>query len=111
MRAGQLNQRVTIQEQCIARDSYGAETVTWKDLATVWAEVVPSAGGERWLQGLEQRIAERVTRIRMRYRGDVTEKMQILFGAQVFDVQQMSHSQTGHRELVLLCHEVNPAEA
>jgi SPP1 family predicted phage head-tail adaptor len=108
MRAGQLRQRVIIQQQTVTRDTYGAEVVTWGTLDTVWAAVDPSAGGERWLQGLDQRIAERVTRIRLRYRDDVTEKMRITFGSQVFDIQQMSHAQTGHRELVLMCHEVNP---
>lgn len=110
VRAGQLRERVTIQEQVAHRSSSGAEVIAWSDMATVWASVEPVSGNERWIAGLDQRLAERTVRIRLRYRTGVTEKMRVVFGERVFDIQQVIHPWTRRRELYLICREVHPDE-
>jgi head-tail adaptor len=42
---GELTERVTLQSRSVAKDAYGQDTITWTDVATVWARVcAPSAG-------------------------------------------------------------------
>lgn len=41
-----LTERVTIQTATATRDAYGGETITWSNVATVWARVVERGGRE-----------------------------------------------------------------
>lgn len=107
MRAGELRHRVTIQEPQAGRDSYGAETVVWVNVATVWAAIEPLAGQERFLAQSDQVLAEGMVRIRIRYRSGITAKMRVAFSNRVFDVQQIAEVQTRRREMLLICREKN----
>lgn len=42
----ELTERVTIQTATATRDAYGSETITWSNVATVWARVVERGGRE-----------------------------------------------------------------
>lgn len=44
--AGLMRDRVTIQTATATRDAYGGETITWSNVATVWARVVERGGRE-----------------------------------------------------------------
>ena len=46
MGAGKLDQRVTIQRASATRDAYGAEALTWSEVATVPAQVRERGGRE-----------------------------------------------------------------
>jgi len=109
MRAGQLRNRVEIQEKSVSRDEYGAEVVTWVEVATVWASVEPVSGSERWIGGLDQTIAERTTRIRIRYMSGIDATMRVVFGDLVYDIEQVIQPWMRGRELQLICREVNPS--
>ena len=102
MRAGQLRQRVTVQEKSVTRDDYGAEVITWTDLATVWAAVQPLTGRE-WIEG-RQETAGVTTRIRMRYRSGITPEMRVSFGDIEFNILSVIHVK--ERELHLMCREI-----
>lgn len=65
MRAGQLRHRVVIQSKSVSQNGFGEEVVTWVEVVTVWASVEPVRGRELIEAG--QDVAERMTRIRMRY--------------------------------------------
>ena len=75
---GMLDRRIIIEKKVVTQDpDYGTEVVTWATLATVWAnvqDVLPSRS-EAVQRGLE--IARNQTRIRFRYRSDVTSAMRI----------------------------------
>ena len=47
MSAGKLDRRVTVQRRQATTDSYGQESGTWVDIATVWANVKPIGGREK----------------------------------------------------------------
>lgn len=111
MRAGQLRQRVTIESPTETQGSTGAITTTWSEVDTVWAAVEPASGTERWVQSLDVRLADRMTRVRMRYRDDVDETMRITFGDLMMNVERIINQWSRDRELIILCSEVNPAEA
>ena len=104
MRAGELRQRITIQQKTITRDTYGAAVETWAALATVWAAVEPMSGREYFQS--QQINAEVTTRIRIRHRSDVDSTMRVVFGASTYDIQAVIEPETNKRELQLMCREV-----
>lgn len=66
--AGQMSQRVRIQQPTVAKDALGAPTQTWSDIATVWADIQP-------ISGREARIADRIVEasVTIEIDGDITE--------------------------------------
>jgi SPP1 family predicted phage head-tail adaptor len=108
MRAGELRNRIQLQAEVVSRAADGEERRSWATVARVWAAVEPATGSERWTQGLDQRLVERMARIRIRYRAGITEKMQIVFGMRTFDIQSVAETRSERRELVLTCVEVAP---
>lgn len=104
MRAGKLDQRVTIQSATIARDSYGNEVRTWSTLATVWAEVEPLVGRE-FMEG-RQVESEVTTRIRIRYRTDLTTAMRAVHGSVTYDIVSVLNPDSDRRETQLMCREI-----
>lgn len=79
MRAGALDRRVRIEYPVTSLDAtYGTPVISWAELVTAPAEVVdflPSRS-ESVRQGLAQ--ARNQTRIRMRWRDDVTSDMRAI---------------------------------
>lgn len=47
MRAGRRRNRIIIERYGKTQDVYGAETLTWATLKTVWAHINPTGGKER----------------------------------------------------------------
>lgn len=85
MRAGNLDRQILVEKKQVTQDpTFGTELVTWVPLSTVsgqpewyWAEVqdaLPSRS-EAVTQGLA--VARNQTRIRMRWRDDITSAMRI----------------------------------
>ena len=106
MKAGDLRNRVIIQNKSVTRDGYGAEVISWVTHATVWAAIEPLRGRE-WL---ETRMvqADVDTRIRIRYLSTVTPSMRVLWGTRVFEiVSPPIHVQERRRETHLMCREQN----
>jgi len=104
MRAGRLRQRVTIREKSVTRGDYGAETVTWTAVATVWASVEPLRGRE-FLEA-QREGAEVTTKVVMRYRGGIVPEMQVTYSDHTYDVLAVIHVDERGRELQLMCREV-----
>ena len=78
MNIGALDRRVTIEYPVAGQDAeFGTPTITWTLLATVWAEVqdVMPSRSEAVKQGLV--TARNQTRVRFRYRSDVTSAMRM----------------------------------
>lgn len=109
MRAGQLRHRISIQAPQETFDDAGAIVIAWSEIAAMWASVEPATGAERWVQNMDQRVAERAARIRLRYRDDVTinERCRVVWGSHTYDVLSVADQMGRERELVLTCSEVN----
>lgn len=76
MRAGLMDQRITIQTATRTRDPvYGSEVLTWNTFATVWAAVNDVNSVER--VNNEIRTLTRVTMIQIRYLPGLTADMRI----------------------------------
>ena len=84
MRSGRLDRRITLQRKTVVANSYGEPIETWVDLATVWAEYLPTGGVERY--AATQMVAEADTRWRIRYRADLTPIDRLSYAGRIYDV-------------------------
>ena len=118
MRAGGLDRQITIERKQVTQDSsYGTEIITWVPLVAMvgsptvarrfWAEVqdVLPSRDESVLQGLA--TGRRRTRIRLRWRADITSAMRVTVHGDVDTVYQIIGGPAeieGRRERIeLLC--------
>ena len=106
MQIGKLRSRITIQYPNPTQDPTNDPVVAWVDLAMVWADIRPVGGQERLQRQADQVVAQVDHRIKMRWRGDVTPKMRVKFGARYFDIGPVDDPDGRKRELVLQCREV-----
>jgi SPP1 family predicted phage head-tail adaptor len=85
--AGQLRERVIIERPVRTADGAGGADVTWETLATVWAEVMALGGTEHVLA--ERDEARGPHRITIRFRGDVTAEMRLVWRGQTLNIRGM----------------------
>lgn len=103
MEAGRLDKQVTIQAFTVTQNGIGEAVKGWANVATVWASVEPLQGREFWSQ--QQLQSEVTTRVRIRYRADVTAKNRILYGTRVLLVESVINPKERKEELQLMCSE------
>lgn len=84
MRAGRLNTRVGILRKTRATNTFGEEIETWNTIATVWAEIVPLRGAERF--AAMQTVAQIETKVRIRYRKGLTPLDRLYFWEKQHDI-------------------------
>jgi SPP1 family predicted phage head-tail adaptor len=99
--AGRLRHRVTLQSKSASRDGYGGETITWVDLATVWADCSPLSGREYLAARVE--VAETLIKIRIRWRADVSTTCRAVWEGRAYDIEAAFDTGGRHEELVLMC--------
>jgi len=100
MKAGQLDQRVTLQKPSTERDDYGQQINAWTTLGEAWAAVEPLQGREFLAAGAEQ--SEVTARIRMRWRSNIAANMRVLHGTDTYNIQTCIHVKSGRDELHLM---------
>ncbi len=105
MRAGNLRQRVAIQNYTETRDAMGHPIQSYSTVATVYAAVEPIKGREFF--AAEQVQSDTDVRIRMRYRDDITidTRSRVTHETHTYDVMNVIHVSERHRELHLMCKE------
>ena len=92
---GDLDRRITIQQNTPTQDGAGQPIASWADLATVWAEVVPVGGSETFQA--KQTGAEAVAKFRIRYRGDVLRKMRVVYDSDNYDISDVAEDRRFER--------------
>lgn len=76
LEAGKLRHRVTIQEPVETQDQQtGAMDVVWTDITKVWSAIEPLSAKE--FIAAQSEDSEVTTRITIRYRADINEKMRL----------------------------------
>lgn len=104
MKVGSLSKRVTLQSPERAPDGAGGATVTWADIATVWASIEPVSGHEPYIaQALRGKVSHKV---HIRYRMGIGPKNRLLYGARSYDILAALNDKEEGRFLLLLCEEV-----
>lgn len=101
MRAGALNERITIQQQSTSQNAIGEIAQTWSDVATVWAEIKDITGREYTIANAAQNEVQ--TRIRIRYRDGLLPAMRAMHGSIVYNVQAVLNPSGAKDDLVLMC--------
>jgi SPP1 family predicted phage head-tail adaptor len=104
MRAGKLRHRITIQDKTPSQNTFGEEDITWTDVATVWAAIVPLRGRE-FLDG-KMETAEITTRIEIRHRDGIRPEMRVVHGATIYDIHAVIPIETRDREIHLMSQEI-----
>lgn len=99
---GDLKERVTIQERITTQDTFGAESSNWNDIKTVWADVQGLRGFERYAAAQVQ--AQNDVKVFMRYRSDVKNKMRLVHGDRILDIESVVD--IDRRLLEITCKEV-----
>lgn len=108
VRAGSLNRRGIIQDRATASGSYGEQSNTWADIATVWMSFEPLMGRE--LQAAQQINTEVTTKIVVRYQAQwadpiVMAKRRVTYRSRVFNIHAAMNSNESNVHIILLCSE------
>ena len=82
--SGALDQRVTIQSKSATRNSIGEEVVTWANLVTVWAHVMPLRGAAFHAANQDQHTVD--ARFFIRTRTGLDESMRIVWKTNPYDI-------------------------
>ena len=98
--AQELNRKITFQSFTITQDPITGEiTETWTDFVSVFAKVEPLVGREYFAAAAVQ--AEDSVKFTMRYRGDLTTAMRIVFDGKQFDISSIQNIRSANRETLI----------
>lgn len=102
MRAGDLDQRVTVERLQGGEDELGQPLPdTWAPLFTCWAAVEPLVGREFIAAQAAQ--SEVTARIRMRHRPGVLPTDRVMHEGTAYGISSVIDPRSGGSELVLMC--------
>ncbi len=102
MKAGQLDQRVTVERLQGGFDELGQPLPdTWAPLFTCWAAVEPLTGRE--FIAAQAAVREITARVKMRYRPGVTAADRIVHDGTTYSVTSVADVHSSRRELHLMC--------
>lgn len=104
--AGRMDQRITLQRAgSPARDAVGQKTVSWADLATVWAAATTKKGREFF--AADAATAEASVVFRIRYRADLlldSAALRVVWKGRTYDVTEPPQDVDGqHVAMDLMC--------
>ena len=108
MKIGKLDRRILIERKSVTRDAYGAEVIAWTTVATVWGSALDDLGSKSGMESNRHgiRVLEKLTRVVIRYRSDITSDMRITIVDRSSIMQIMSIAEVGRREgTELMCAE------
>ena len=101
MKAGQLDQRVTVERFSRTEDELGQPIESWAPLFTCWAAVEPLTGREFIAAQAAQ--SEVTARIRMRFRPWMTAEDRVIHDGTIYQIESVIDVRSENRELVLMC--------
>ncbi|MBK5206121.1 MAG: phage head closure protein [Polaromonas sp.] len=99
MRAGNLDQRITIQTPATGQDAYGSPLTGWTDFATVWAGIQDLSGREYLAAAATQNAT--TSKITIRHLAGIVPSMRVLHGAVAFNIEAVLGQDK--RQLLLMC--------
>ena len=87
--ASRLKHQLILQQRNTVADGVGGFTRTWDNVATLWAEIIPISGNERY--AYEQQTSRGRYRIRLRYRSDIKPSMRLFDSTdnRAFDIKSV----------------------
>lgn len=105
--AASLRQRIRIEQPDLTPQEGGQFAVTWQEVATVWAKVLPletrARSAEAVIDG--QLVSPVSHEITLRYRAGISAEMRLVMGARIFDIRHVVNVGEQGRLLRLLAEE------
>lgn len=101
MKAGELDQRVTLQRREQGEDEAGQPFDDWVNVATVWAAVRPLRANDLIRANAITNIMD--AKVVLRYRPGITSAMKVQHGTDTYSIESVIDVKSGRRELELLC--------
>ena len=101
MKAGDLDQRVTVERFTSTQDELGQPIESWAPLFSCWAAVEPLVGRE--YLAAQAAVSEVTARIRMRFRPWMTAQDRVIHNGTTYGIESLIDVRSDHRELVLMC--------
>lgn len=99
IRAGELNQRVTIQAATESRNALGETTLSWSDYTTRWASVEGISSRESLFNGRQE--TNITHRVRLRWVDGLTQKMRIIWRGRTLEITSLlEHNNRSEHELI-----------
>lgn len=105
MRAGQLRNKVALQQLTEDQDEIGQPVTTWTNVASVYADIRHQTG----LESLKGDAVASIVKasIRIRHREGVTAGMRVLHGTTVYDIEAVLPDVAKNAYVDLVCGVVN----
>lgn len=104
LKAGELVNRITIQQNTPSTNADGTKIENWIDVITVWAAYEAKSGRELFAA---LRFNSEVNAIfRIRYQPDINVEMRVIFWGRQFDILFINDSGKYSGEMILACREV-----
>lgn len=108
--AGRLDRRIRFERPSRVDDAYGQGDVVWQEVCTVWANVKDQLLFNSAEGGGEVRQRTLPTRVRIRYRDDITTDMRAVLIDRGRTMQLMSISEMGRGDMLeMMCEEFTTA--
>ncbi len=108
--AGTLDRRIRFERPSRVEDAYGQGDVIWQEVCTVWASVKDQLLFNSAEGGGEVRQRTLPTRVRIRYRTDITTDMRAVILDRNRVMQLMSVAELGRGDgLEMMCEEFTTA--
>lgn len=101
MKAGKMDQRITLQAKSVTRDAMGGEVVTWVTQTEVMAEYEPLTGREYFASKIEQ--GEATIRFKIRRGTSVTTAWRLLWRSVAYDIKDVKPIDGRLDEFHLMC--------
>lgn len=111
MRIGRLRHRITLQRPGGSRDAVGERVTTWTDVATVWADVVPTSTYERNIAAQAHSFVTH--RITLRYGSEwsaIDGSWRVLFGERALPIEGVRNIDEVNKTIELVCTEGGATE-
>ena len=111
--SSRLRHRLTLQAETQVADGAGGYGKGWQNIADVWAEIIPITGVNAKITsaaGKEMLFAGQIQpeishKILLRYRGDITPAMRLLFENRAFNIRHVANVEEKGETLELLVQE------
>ena len=101
LRAGDLNQQVTIRRKTRTTLPTGGFSTVWTDLATVWAKIEGLDGRESIIAQALQGVSH--YRITVRYRSDIADSDQLRYGTIALNIRSIADPDGRRERQHILC--------
>lgn len=106
--AGDLNQRIQIQQRVKGTNTRGEVVYTWETVLKLWAKAIPLRGREFFAAAQTQ--TEITTRFRIRYRVGIDPTMRVVWKGAFYAIKAPPAEVDGGREWIDLMCKAGPAD-